>query len=928
LVICVVALCACATEESPAVAEHEAALGDTTGWSPGGVLDGAFAEDIECSMCSGDDPCGTACVEANGDETTCGVAGPACAAIRVNVAAASALAQASASSAYSTGTGPSTAIDGDRRGTRWGAGGGWSDATNNVFPDRLEVAFYGGAKPISEVDVYTLQDACGDAPSTSTCLEPTTTMTFTKWGVTDFRVQAWNGSAFVDVATVTGNTLVKRQLELSPPVTTSKLRVVVDHARGLFSRIVEIEAWQDQSAFDPYLTQAINSRITMSGATGCESSPHATTIGGITGYYKHCNYAWVVASPGNGAWLLPQSHISNRYLGGAVWPATPTAVMTNMGFPKGPYHGSDADDSYVVFARGVVAKSNSSAVAKKIGGLPDQAANEALAKTWLASNLANKYPDLDTYTYTQGNATGIRFSTEPNAAGYDSSFVMRAGTSAVFRIDGAIEDTWMSATAAERLSLGFPISNELRVASNGSAISQFTGGAIVWRPTSCNTTTFTAQILTAQTGQPTPIHADGLAGMTCGEKMQVCVDGPETPFTSPDGVNGTYQFLCGGEAGWWDRLSFTYEDPDLGTLSHLVKAPILGRYLSTNPIVIGAPPISVEQALASGLGRPRSNAFGDGANTNQLFERGEIIEARPCSSVCTASIACDRSCVDAGARITCGDYTPPGFEAGTCQLYDVYCELPEITDARVLDNSEHELEKLGGPTAFFYYKRPGVDDDKRGRMPVQIGGVGGVPASDYANDIWAQALAGIQSHPELYPFASNLPGRSSVFDIGPLQLEFTASHWSSPEIAHRHPVLAARQCITLPHQSYGVHPPIPTFVASSLHHVYEDDECLMGICNPDDYIGSIRLYHNACRPEHWSAGRDFGFTALRTLTNQSPSENPDLGGPGTGGSEYIDLAHYRTYCYRGLNVKRGGDHAIDTWEYGIGTQEHSGFIEP
>ena len=46
------------------------------------------------------------------------------------------------------------AINGDRRGQPWGAGGGWNDGTPNTWPDWLEIDF-SGAQTIDEIDVFT-----------------------------------------------------------------------------------------------------------------------------------------------------------------------------------------------------------------------------------------------------------------------------------------------------------------------------------------------------------------------------------------------------------------------------------------------------------------------------------------------------------------------------------------------------------------------------------------------------------------------------------------------------------------------------------------------------------------------------------------------------------------------------------------------------
>ncbi|MCA1593630.1 MAG: M4 family metallopeptidase [Acidobacteria bacterium] len=154
-----------------------------------------------------------------------------------NVAASSNGGKATASSTYgSRGYSPAGAIDGDRTGANWEAGGGWNDATRDLYPDSLEVAFQ-GSKRIHAISVYTLQD------SFKSPTEPTPAMTATLYGLLDFDVQYFDGAAWQTVpgGNITGNTLVMRTL-VFPDITTTKIRVVVNNAREHFSRIVEVEA--------------------------------------------------------------------------------------------------------------------------------------------------------------------------------------------------------------------------------------------------------------------------------------------------------------------------------------------------------------------------------------------------------------------------------------------------------------------------------------------------------------------------------------------------------------------------------------------------------------------------------------------------------------------------------------------------------------
>jgi len=119
----------------------------------------------------------------------------------------------------------------------WGAGGAWMDATANAFPDWVEVAF-NGSKSIDEVDIVSLQDGWANP------IEPTSGQTFTAYGVADFTVQYWTGSAWQAVSggVIRNNTLVWRQLTFTA-VTTTKIRLLVERGLNTFSRVVEIEAY-------------------------------------------------------------------------------------------------------------------------------------------------------------------------------------------------------------------------------------------------------------------------------------------------------------------------------------------------------------------------------------------------------------------------------------------------------------------------------------------------------------------------------------------------------------------------------------------------------------------------------------------------------------------------------------------------------------
>jgi hypothetical protein len=159
------------------------------------------------------------------------------AAALLNHALASAGATAAASSVYPTWDfNAMSAIDGDRTGVNWGAGGGWNDATRAAYPDWLEVNL-GSPRRLNMIRVYTLQDNYQSGQ------EPMATTAATAEGLIDFDVQYWNGSGWVTVpgGEVRANALALRSLAFNE-LTTAKVRVLVHNARNNFSRIVEVEA--------------------------------------------------------------------------------------------------------------------------------------------------------------------------------------------------------------------------------------------------------------------------------------------------------------------------------------------------------------------------------------------------------------------------------------------------------------------------------------------------------------------------------------------------------------------------------------------------------------------------------------------------------------------------------------------------------------
>jgi subtilisin family serine protease len=154
----------------------------------------------------------------------------------VNVAAQANGGVATASSSTSPYL-PAAANNGDRKGLNLAAGGVWADSSANSFPDWLQISF-SNTQSIGEIDVFSVQDNYA-AP-----LDPTPSMTFTQYGLTDFQVQYWNGSAWLDVpqGNVTGNNSVWRRFTFTA-ITTNAIRLLVNSALSGYSRVAEVEAW-------------------------------------------------------------------------------------------------------------------------------------------------------------------------------------------------------------------------------------------------------------------------------------------------------------------------------------------------------------------------------------------------------------------------------------------------------------------------------------------------------------------------------------------------------------------------------------------------------------------------------------------------------------------------------------------------------------
>ncbi|HEX8266843.1 MAG TPA: hypothetical protein VF596_15685, partial [Pyrinomonadaceae bacterium] len=75
-------------------------------------------------------------------------------------------------------------------------------------------------------------------------VDPNANEMFATYGITDFQVQYWTGSSWQTVpgGSIMNNNKVITKLTFAP-VTTNRIRVLVNNAQSNYSRIVELEAW-------------------------------------------------------------------------------------------------------------------------------------------------------------------------------------------------------------------------------------------------------------------------------------------------------------------------------------------------------------------------------------------------------------------------------------------------------------------------------------------------------------------------------------------------------------------------------------------------------------------------------------------------------------------------------------------------------------
>ncbi len=125
-------------------------------------------------------------------------------------------------------------IDGVRDDTGWGSGHGWASKAGEPLPQWLEIDF-GRTRSVSEFAVITYQRE--NSPETAG-----------KWGVTRYRIEAWDGGARAWRTVVTessGRAVKVRVHRLVGPLRAEKVRIVVEDVVPLDgqARLLQFEAW-------------------------------------------------------------------------------------------------------------------------------------------------------------------------------------------------------------------------------------------------------------------------------------------------------------------------------------------------------------------------------------------------------------------------------------------------------------------------------------------------------------------------------------------------------------------------------------------------------------------------------------------------------------------------------------------------------------
>ena len=420
-----------------------------------------------------------------------------------NVAAAAQGATATGSSTFNAGTPAAAVVDGNRRGNVWGSGGGWSSLYNPTVtaPQWVQVNL-SRTRSIHEIVVTTLQDGY------TSPIEPTPSTTFTTYGIRDYSVQYWNGSAWVVVGSASGNDKVLRRFTF-PAVSTSRIKVQITAALQNYARVVEVEAYEA-----PASSSRLLSRYTSLGQ-------HA----GFLGY--------------------PVSNPTPYGTTGTTYQQFARGVITYIGGQPSAFHagGTTRED-----------KALADRYAEHFGISPTTGG--------LAYGLARDVSCTNDIGPGCGpGTTGRYLEWLDTPTGLTEMIIARAGSATAAYVPGSIRAKWIErygATAPWNGELGFPIT-DLQPTGSATYHQEFEKGTILWEPTGCSSGAYTARIVTQFRR---PIFDSNLT-MLCESAPppngQLALPGAAVPFAL-DGRPGRYTFRAGpDETGWFQGVLVAFD---------------------------------------------------------------------------------------------------------------------------------------------------------------------------------------------------------------------------------------------------------------------------------------------------------------------------------------------------------------------------------
>ncbi len=422
------------------------------------------------------------------------------------------------------------AIDGSESEANWANGGGWIDDTSLDAGARWFRIDFSGTHKINEIDVIT----------TGGGATPTLSSTIDSFGLTDYSIEYWDGSAWVEIDSVTANDKAWRQFQFNP-IITSTIRVLMtgtDAPDGL-ARLVEVEAWSVGVVEQPpeNTDVSINIALASRGATATASSSQDYPVG--ASFYKAANV--INGSYTDGAWC-------------------PLSASSTTDYVQIMFAGAQSINAIHVFS------------------IMDSSAGVDANGKPLATTTFTKYGcTAATLSYTQNGST---WTTIGSYSG--NNLVWKAVTFT------AVTATGIRVTPTGSID-GFPRITEIEVYTSG-APANFSPSVRIVSPTSGNTFTQPANI----TFHISATDPDGTIA-----QVELFKDGASTPIaTITQGNQGDYSYTDNNVAAG----SHTYiakGTDDKGAITASATLPITVNAVAT-PVVSVSTRVQVSEASNDG----------------------------------------------------------------------------------------------------------------------------------------------------------------------------------------------------------------------------------------------------------------------------------------------------------------------------------------